>query len=75
MVKILLKNSPAYLGKITPAPVENQTFFTNPVEDLSDTISRTQLSQDSIEFNEFVREFWAGGFYSEAFGDHIPEQP
>lgn len=74
MVKILLKDSPAYHGKSKFSMNPKDGLFTlDPEVDLSDTISRSQLSKDSIEFNEFVRKFWAGGYYNEPFGEHIPE--
>lgn len=74
MVKILLKDSPAYLGKSTfSMEIEDGLFTPDPNIDLSDTISRSQLSKDSIEFNNYVRDFWAGNYYEEEFGKHRPE--
>lgn len=73
MTRILLKASPAYLGDSTFSMNTEEGLFTpDPETDLSDTISRSQLTDNSIEFNEFVRDFWAGGYYLEPFGEYKP---
>jgi len=73
VTRILLITSPAYLGKSTfSMNIEEGLFTPDPETDLSDTISRSQLTDNSIEFNEFVRDFWAGGYYSEPFGKYKP---
>lgn len=72
MVSILLKDSPAFKGETTfSVDTEEGLYTLDPEISLADTISRDQLSQDSIDFNEFVRELWAG-YYSEPYGSDGP---
>lgn len=73
MVGVLLKDSPAFLGTATFSINPEEGLFTaDPAVSLEDTISRNQIGDDSREFNNFVRDFWAGGYYQEPFGDHKP---